>query len=120
MTDRRVSRRATWGVSALACGALVLGGAGMGSAAAAPQVRTASVNIQNFLFMPQKLPVKIRTIVTWTNNDSTGHTVIFSGFGTRRALAPGATWSHKFTADGTYKYYCSLHPSMIGKVVVRG
>jgi plastocyanin len=27
------------------------------------------------------------------------------------------TFSHKFDAPGTYKYYCSIHPKMTGQVV---
>jgi plastocyanin len=28
-------------------------------------------------------------------------------------------FSHTFAAAGTYKYYCSIHPRMTGRVVVR-
>ncbi|MGE5091587.1 MAG: plastocyanin/azurin family copper-binding protein [Bacillota bacterium] len=34
------------------------------------------------------------------------------------SLAPGGTFSHTFTAAGTYHYHCSIHPSMTGIIVV--
>jgi plastocyanin len=29
------------------------------------------------------------------------------------------TYSYTFTQPGTYEYFCTLHPMMTGKVVVR-
>ncbi|HEY7250808.1 MAG TPA: plastocyanin/azurin family copper-binding protein, partial [Methylomirabilota bacterium] len=29
------------------------------------------------------------------------------------------TWAYTFTRPGTYAYYCTLHPLMTGKVIVR-
>ena len=123
MTDRRVvSRAAKWGGSVAACAALVLGGAGITGASAAPKVKTASVDIPTYMFKPRNLKITRNTKVTWTNHDTTvSHSVVFdAGFGTKRALGLNKTWSHKFTEDGTFKYYCSLHPEMTGKVVVTG
>jgi plastocyanin len=85
--------------------------------AARPHVTTASVNIDNFVFKPKTLNISTRTVVTWTNNDSTGHNVVFNGFGSR-TLGTGKTYSHKFGTVGTFKYHCTLHPGMAGKVVV--
>ena len=123
MTDRRVSRTAKWGGSVVACAALVLGGAGVTGASAAPKtpkVTTVNVDISNYLFKPRTLKITRNTKVVWTNHDTTGHTVVFTDFGTKRALGLNKTWSHKFTTDGTFKYECTLHPGMTGKVVVTG
>jgi hypothetical protein len=36
-------------------------------------------------------------------------------------LAPGATWSVKFTQPGTYNYLCTIHaPNMKGLIKVTG
>jgi plastocyanin len=30
----------------------------------------------------------------------------------------GDSWQHAFTETGTFKYFCSVHPKMTGKVIV--
>ncbi|HEY1248398.1 MAG TPA: plastocyanin/azurin family copper-binding protein, partial [Nitrososphaera sp.] len=35
-------------------------------------------------------------------------------------IAPGGKFSHTFTQAGGFPYYCSLHPNMIGTVIVAG
>jgi plastocyanin len=123
MGNRRGGRLAMWCASTAICGALVVGGAGVsGASTAKPAVKTAAVSIINYTFMPKKLTVAVNTKVTWTNNDSTGHTVVSTTagtpFGTKRALAEGKAFSYKFTTPGTYTYYCSIHTYMKGTIVV--
>jgi plastocyanin len=77
-----------------------------------------SVNISNFSFNPADLTVKAGTAVTWTNNDSTTHTVTFDSFQSGN-IAPGSSYSHTFSDKGTFNYHCSIHPSMTGKVVIQ-
>ncbi len=81
---------------------------------------TAAVSIQNFSFVPQNLAISAGTTVTWTNNDSTTHTVTenSSAFDSGN-LAPGATFSFKFTVAGTFEYHCGIHTSMTGSVTVQ-
>ena len=81
-----------------------------------------AVAIQNFSFTPQTLTVKAGTKVTWTNNDSTTHTVTSTnGPGTNAAttslfssgsLNGGQSFSFTFTKAGTYYYECTIHASM--------
>jgi plastocyanin len=74
--------------------------------------------------------IKVKAGDTWTNNDSTIHTVI-SGTGLSDAnkgkdfdsglttlTSTGKTYSHQFTKAGNFPYFCELHPAMIGKVTV--
>jgi len=97
--------------------AFVLGAcvaAGLGWAAA-----DASVNIDNFTFGPEKLTVKAGTTVTWKNEDDIPHTVASSTKAFKsHALDTDDTFSFTFTTPGTYEYFCSLHPHMVGTVVV--
>jgi plastocyanin len=87
-----------------------------------------SVPSNGKFFVPDILTVSKGTTVTWTNWDSTLHTVTSgspesgnSGTGTEfdsSYLAAGKTFQHQFSIPGTFDYYCTLHPYMKGKVVV--
>ena len=87
-----------------------------------------SVPSNGKFFVPDILIVSKGTTVTWTNGDSTLHTVTSgsaesgnSGTGTEfdsSYLAAGKTFQHQFSISGTFDYYCTLHPYMKGKVVV--
>ena len=79
-----------------------------------------AVSIANFAFSPASITVKVGDSVTWTNNDSTTHTVTADDNSFSSGdLAPGATFSFTFPKAGTYAYHCSIHPSMTGTVVVQ-
>jgi nitrite reductase (NO-forming) len=78
-------------------------------------------------FVPAEITVPKGSTVTWTNDDSTIHTVVQGsaqgGSGETPAfdssiIANGATWEHTFDTAGEFDYYCSLHPFMTGKVTV--
>jgi plastocyanin len=76
---------------------------------------------------PNPVKVKAGNTVTWTNDDSQIHTVT-SGTGSddpnmgkdfdSSMLSQNQTFSHKFTTTGEFPYFCQLHPTMVGKVVV--
>ncbi len=83
-------------------------------------VTTKSVSMDNFAFSPSSVTVKKGAMVTWTNNDSTSHTVT-STTGSELSsgtLGNGQSYNHTFTTAGTYAYQCNFHPSMTGTVVV--
>jgi len=85
-----------------------------------------SVPSNGKFFEPPTLTVSKGTTVTWTNADSTLHTVTSGSpeagnSGTEfdsSYLAAGKTFQHLFNTAGTFDYYCTLHPYMKGKVVV--
>lgn len=72
--------------------------------------------------------VKPRTLVMWTNQDTTAHTVTSgdpSGNQTgalfdSSQISPGGTFSFIFMTPGTFDYFCSIHPWMTGQVMVSG
>lgn len=78
-------------------------------------------------YNPSPLGIAAGANVTWTNNDNTGHTVTEgnpSGITPQNGfdsgiLAPGKTFSHIFEKPGTVQYYCTLHPTMLGEVIVK-
>ena len=78
-----------------------------------------AVSIANFSFSPASANVAVGGFVTWTNNDSTTHTVTFdSGPNCGSVSSGGGTHTAQFTVAGSYAYHCSIHPSMKGTIVV--
>lgn len=104
----------------------LVGGAGLGGGialAAAPAPATASapvVTIGNFTFGPMTLTVPVGAQVTWVNDDDVPHTVVATD-GTFRShpIDSEERFSFTFTKPGVYSYFCSLHPRMVGKVIVK-
>ena len=81
-----------------------------------PAPQSASVNIDNFAFSPPVVKIAAGGSVTWTNADTTTHTVTFSD--SSQTLSHGATYTKTFATPGTYAYHCNIHPSMTGTVEV--
>lgn len=85
-------------------------------------------NMGNKAYSPNPIQIQRGTTVVWRNGDTTLHTAV-SGKGTSDTslgkmfesapIAPGKTFSYKFDAAGTYDYFCTLHPTMVGTVVVK-
>jgi plastocyanin len=86
----------------------------------------------NDAFSPNPVQAKVGDTVTWTNKDTTAHTIT-SGTGANDPdkgkafdsspnfnplITPQATFSHTFEEAGEFPYFCALHPNMVGKVVV--
>ena len=78
------------------------------------------VRVDNFSFGPETLTVPVNSTVTWINKDDVPH-VIASNDGAfkSKALDTDDKYSFTFTKAGTYTYYCSVHPKMVGKIVVQ-
>ncbi len=90
------------------------------SKTSAPAASGNSVSISGFAFSPATLTVSVGTTVTWTNNDSTTHTITSdTGVFNSGNVANGKTYSYKFTTAGTYAYHCSIHSYMKGTVIVQ-
>lgn len=84
-------------------------------------VATNAVAIDNFAFAPAAITVAVGTKVTWTNHDDEVHTVTSSDnpqLFKSEGLDTDDTFSFTFTKPGTYKYFCSIHPRMVGTVIV--
>lgn len=92
-------------------------------AAAGADVRAqspASVDIQDFNYLPPSLTVAAGTTVRWINRDEETHTVTSTAgaFGSA-GLDLKEEYAHTFTAPGVYPYACDLHPQMHGTIVVK-
>jgi len=79
-----------------------------------------AVTIQNFAFSPSTITVKVGDSITWTNQDTAGHsaTADDNSFDTG-ILSQGQSKSITFSKAGTYTYHCSVHPMMKATVVVQ-
>lgn len=79
-----------------------------------------SVTIIDFAFDPSELTANVGETITWTNEDSTAHTVTSDGDGPLDSgdVNGGATYEATFDEPGSYPYVCTIHPTMQGTVEV--
>lgn len=77
-----------------------------------------TVEMKDFKFVPETITVSKGDTVTWTNRDTARHDVTFNGESSP-LLGPDEKYSRTLDTAGTYDYYCSVHPSMRGKVIVQ-
>ena len=77
--------------------------------------------IDNFVFSPERLTVKVGTTVTWTNHDDIPHTVAAKDRAFKsKVMDTDESFAFTFATPGEYTYFCSLHPHMTGTIVVEG
>jgi plastocyanin len=91
-----------------------------GQAVVAAAASPATVDIDNFSFAPATLTVTAGTTVTWKNEDDSPHRIgDKNGTFKSAALDTDDTFSHTFSAPGEYPYICTIHPYMVGKIIVK-
>lgn len=82
-----------------------------------PLPEAIQVSVVDYTFMPQTITVTAGTEVNWLSHDVVFHTVtagdLFSS-----VLRPDASSRFTFEEPGTFAYFCAIHPSMTGQVVV--
>ena len=84
------------------------------------EIAETTIKIDSFTFAPQRVSVNAGTTVTWHNEDDNPHILASkTGFFKSSTLNADDKFSFKFSAPGTYAYYCALDPQMIGTIVVR-
>lgn len=77
-------------------------------------------------YQPNPVNVKSGGSVVWTNEDTVAHTVTSgSGFNDQNLGREfdsgflGKGFSHIFFKPGVFPYFCEIHPTMVGKVIVK-
>ena len=75
--------------------------------------------IDNYTIVPSNITVPRGTRVTWTNRDQVKHTISATNAQFSGLLSQGASVSLTFNTPGTYSYFCAIHPTMRGTVVVQ-
>jgi plastocyanin len=92
-----------------------------GSAAWLPSAHagaTTTVTLKDIAFHPPTVRVVRGASVTWVWEDVVSpHNVTFA----RRhsTTKKTGTYTLRFTRSGTYRYHCTIHPGMDGRVIVR-
>ena len=81
---------------------------------------------QRFFYSPWEITVEIYDEVQWGNGDTAAHTVTSGnptdgpdGTFDSSLISPGKSFTYKFMKSGTFDYFCSVHPWMIGTVNVK-
>ena len=78
------------------------------------------IEIAKHKFNRPTLTVPVGTTVTWLNRDEDVHTIVSTTLAFKSAgLDTDEAYSYKFTKPGVYEYFCTLHPLMTGKVIVK-
>lgn len=78
-----------------------------------------AVSIEDFTYKPAELKVESGTTVTFTNKDGFAHTVTAKDKSyDSENLDEGQSFEHTYDEPGTYEYFCAIHNSMTGSVVV--
>ena len=104
-------------LSLLAAGALVVAGASGAGAATTKQVV-----IKDIEFTPTTVRITKGSKVTWAwRDENVPHNVASRGAKRFRSSGTNNEGTHtvRFTKTGTYRYVCTIHANMSGKVIVR-
>jgi plastocyanin len=103
-----------------AVGMVILGAMEVYIPSVADTAVSPKIVVRDFMFNPTPLTVKAGSTVTWTNMDDEPHTVVSdTGAFKSGGMDTNESFSHKFDKPGTYHFTCSIHPRMVGTVVVQ-
>jgi plastocyanin len=121
--------------------AIILGACGGSGSSGDDDVGTSArmIEVVNIAYSPQTLEIAVGDKVEWMSKDSGVHHTVTSGKPGDNGV-PGvsegkssmpdgvfdgdlpdasSTFSFTFTESGTFNYFCQVHPSMVGKIIVR-
>lgn len=91
----------------------------LGPRAVTAGAKAQAATIIDFAYQPGSLSVSRGTTVTWTNEGTAPHTVTTrDGAHDSGLLRKGGTYAITFDTNGTYEYYCTIHPDMKATVTV--
>ena len=103
-----------------AVGVAALWGIAISTASSAQTPDPNRIVVKEFMFTPNSVTVKAGSTVTWANMDDEPHTVVSdTGLFRSGAMDTSESFSFKFDKPGTYHFTCSIHPRMVGTIVVQ-
>lgn len=79
-----------------------------------------TVQINNSVYAPNPVTVKVGQQVNWKNNDSITHTATLDGM-FNNTISPMSAQGAPVTMNtaGTFNYHCTIHANMTGSIVVQ-
>jgi len=79
-----------------------------------------AISIDNFAFSPRRLVVPAGQRISWTNHDDVPHRIqsVNGAFPPSAVLDTRASYALTLPAKGEYRYFCSLHPTMTGTIII--
>jgi plastocyanin len=87
---------------------------------AAPSSEANTITLKDFHFAPTSLTISAGTTVIWKNLDGEPHTVVSdAGLFRSGGLDQDDSFTFKFDKPGTYRFICSIHPQMMGTIIVK-
>ena len=108
---------------------LALAGSACGSSSSSPAAPTVAADVTismvgdkgNQSYSPNPTTMKTGQTVAWKNNDTIVHdaTQVAARFGTGNVNAGATSTPITMSAAGTFTYHCTIHPGMIGTIVVQ-
>jgi plastocyanin len=102
----------------VACGCAVSLPGALAAGPAAHAAKTTTVTLKNISFTKSTVKISRGASVKWVWRDgSTPHNVTFSTKHSKTQQS--GSYTLKFAKAGTFRYHCTIHPGMDGKVVVR-
>ena len=94
-----------------------------GALVAAPPAQAVVVKqvtmTNSMTFSPATLTIKRGTTVKWVNSSFVSHTTTSNKGLWKATVPPGRSYSRTFTKVGTFGYRCTIHPMMVGKIIVK-
>jgi plastocyanin len=111
----RLARTRTAALLLVAC-ALVLLPAGGAEA----RGTTHTVSVRDNVFSPQTISIRRGDKIKWSNTGHRAHTTTSASQLWDNTMAPGETFTYRFTSPGTFRYRCTIptHTGMTGTVTV--
>jgi plastocyanin len=78
-----------------------------------------TIVLNDYTFSPAVITTTVGMTVTWANHDVVWHTAHADDLSYSSGLLRiQGSFRHIFEEAGEYEYFCAIHPSMRGKVVV--
>ncbi len=91
------------------------------TAAAETGSEDVAVDVVDLAYRPATVTVPVGTRVLWTNTGVAPHTVTARDQSfTSELLETGDSYARVFDQAGRFEYFCTLHPNMVGWVLVEG
>lgn len=115
-------RNGSWSLGSgrqLLCFTAMIGLLSVCGPSAADPADSTKVVVSDYKFTPTPLTVKVGSTVTWTNSDDEPHNATSdTGLFKSGGMDTNESFSFKFDKPGTYHYTCTIHPRMVGTIIV--